>query len=218
MPINVKGASTPSMKVTDIALTDLETYEKNPRKNDKAVPAMVDLIKRFGFRQPILVQGNRVVDGHLRIKAANKLKMKMVPAIDVGKMSEAEIKALRISMNKAAEFADWDFGMLANEFDELRDLGFDMEFTGFDEAAIDKIIADQKAEKPTKTKDADAGNPADPNYVSVSFHMSSANRTSVIAVLNQIRMTKQVTNVSQALVALCRDVAKENDMEWKGDA
>ena len=51
-------------------------YSHNPRKNDAAVDRMVASIREFGFKIPVLVRSNgEVVDGHLRLKAARKLKI-----------------------------------------------------------------------------------------------------------------------------------------------
>lgn len=218
MPINITGdaPATPDvMTVVNVPVETLEGYDNNPRKNDKAVPDMAALIQEFGFRQPILVRGNQIVDGHLRVKAALSLKMEHVPAIDVGDMSDTKIRALRISMNKAAEFAEWDMGLLSKEFEDLKMDGFDLNLTGFDDAALKKLM--EPEQKTTKSKNADAGTPADPNYVSMSFHTTADNRKNVIGVLNHIRMKNGSTNVSAALVEICRDLAAEHSITWQGD-
>lgn len=57
-----------------VELRDINTvtpYEDNPRRNDAAVDAVAESIRQFGFRQPIVVDGNDViVVGHTRYKAA----------------------------------------------------------------------------------------------------------------------------------------------------
>jgi hypothetical protein len=58
----------------------LKPYERNPRKNDKAVAHMVASIKEYGFAVLVLARSTgEVVDGHLRLKAAVKLGMAEVP-------------------------------------------------------------------------------------------------------------------------------------------
>ena len=54
---------------------ELRPWEKNPRKNDPAVPRVAESIKRFGFVSPIVVWqgGNRMVAGHTRLKAMRAL-------------------------------------------------------------------------------------------------------------------------------------------------
>ena len=197
-------ASTP-IKVVQKTITDLIEYKNNPRKNDAAVPEMVALINKFGFRQPILVRGNEVVDGHLRLKAARKLGMTKIPSIDVGDMPDADVRALRIAMNKSAEFADWDKDALALEFKDLPDAGFELAFTGFETGVIDKIIKEAAGEKaPKKTKLADAGNEADPNYVALTFHMADKSRNAVMKKLDKVAEEHGLANRSQALLHLCK--------------
>jgi ParB-like chromosome segregation protein Spo0J len=49
---------------------------RNPRKNHHAVDRMGASIKEFGFRVPVLARSSgEVIDGHLRLKAAEKLGM-----------------------------------------------------------------------------------------------------------------------------------------------
>lgn len=110
----------------------LTEYARNPRKNDHAVDKIAAAIKEFGFRVPVVAKSDGlVVDGHLRLKAAKKLGMAEVPVILADDMTEAQIKAFRISVNRMAEFAEWDNDLLALEFAELTDMGFDLDLTGF---------------------------------------------------------------------------------------
>lgn len=196
------------LTVKMMPVASLKAYEKNPRKNDAAVPDMVELIQKFGFKQPILVRGDRIVDGHLRIKAAKKMGLTEVPAIDTGEMSDAEEKALRIAMNRSVEWADWDNALLAEEFKDIADAGVELKFTGFETSLIDKIMDEafgtDTANAVKKSANADAGNPADPNYVSVTFHMADTGRKAVLAYLDQHAEKHGLANRSQALIHLCK--------------
>jgi DNA modification methylase len=84
-----------------------------------------------------------VVDGHLRLKAAKKLGMAEVPVILADDMTEAQIKAFRISVNRMAEFAEWDNELLALEFAELTDMEFDLDLTGFTADEIAALTPEQ---------------------------------------------------------------------------
>jgi ParB-like chromosome segregation protein Spo0J len=107
-------------------------YARNPRKNDHAVDKIAGAIKEFGFRIPVVAKSDGlVVDGHLRLKAAKKLGLTEVPVILADDMTEVQIKAFRISVNRMAEFADWDNEMLALELAEIGELGFNLDLTGF---------------------------------------------------------------------------------------
>ena len=60
----------------------LVLYARNPRKNDAVVDRMCSSIREFGFKIPALApRDGEVVDGHLRIKAARKLRMTAIPVI-----------------------------------------------------------------------------------------------------------------------------------------
>ena len=50
------------MQVTLRPITDIRPYEKNPRLNDDAVDAVAASIREFGFRQPIVVDADGVID------------------------------------------------------------------------------------------------------------------------------------------------------------
>jgi len=120
---------------------DLVPYARNPRKNDHAVDRMAASIDEFGFKIPILVRSNgEVVDGHLRLKAAQKLGMTEVPVILCDEWSEAQVRAFRLMVNRSVTWADWDEELLALEVGELKALDFDLNLTGFDTKEIDEFL------------------------------------------------------------------------------
>jgi ParB-like chromosome segregation protein Spo0J len=62
------------MKIELWKISDVKPYPGNPRLNDDDVEAVAVSLKEFGFRQPIVVDGEGViVCGHTRYKAAQKL-------------------------------------------------------------------------------------------------------------------------------------------------
>ena len=115
-------------------------YARNPRKNDHAVDKIASVIKEFGFRVPVVAKSDGlVVDGHLRLKAAKKLGLTEIPVILADDMTETQIKAFRISVNKMAELAEWDNEMLALEIADLKDAGYDLGLTGFSADELDAM-------------------------------------------------------------------------------
>ena len=57
-------------------------YARNPRKNDAVVDRMCSSIREYGFKIPVLARSDgEVIDGHLRIKAARKLRIDQIPVI-----------------------------------------------------------------------------------------------------------------------------------------
>src|SRR5712691_7773741 len=116
-------------------------YARNPRKNDHVVDKMVASIKEFGFKVPVLARrSGEVVDGHLRLKAAEKLGIAEVPVILCDDWTDAQVKAFRLLVNRSVTWADWDMELLSLELTDLKDLAFDMELTGFDGREIDRML------------------------------------------------------------------------------
>ena len=129
------------MKIIEKKLDEIQPYDNNPRKNEKAVDAVAASIRELGFRVPILLDKNGVIiAGHTRLKAAQKLKLEKVPCIILDKITDDEARQLRIVDNKTQELAKWDFSALADELEEIK--GIDMDAFGF--AAFDDDEADPK--------------------------------------------------------------------------
>jgi hypothetical protein len=118
-------------------------YARNPRKNDEQVDRMASAIREFGFRIPIVAKSDgSVVDGHLRLKAAQKLGLTEVPVALADELTEAQVKAFRILANKSANWAEWEPDLLKLELQELQDLDFNLELTGFDAGELADIWLD----------------------------------------------------------------------------
>lgn len=95
-------------------------------------------IERFGFTNPVLIDGeDRILAGHGRVEAAKLLGMTQVPVMCIGDLDPAERKAYALADNKIALNAGWDQELLALELEELLEVDFDIELTGFGIAEID---------------------------------------------------------------------------------
>jgi hypothetical protein len=121
------------MKIEYWDLNRLLPYAKNPRQNDHVVEKVAQAIKEFGFRVPVVAKStNEVIDGHLRLKAARLLGMTQVPVVLADDMTDEQVKAFRISVNRMAELADWDMDMLRLEVLDLSASDYDLSLTGLD--------------------------------------------------------------------------------------
>ena len=119
------------LKITLRKPSALKDYENNPRLNDNAVEAVVESIREFGFRNPILIDEHDVIiAGHTRKKAAEILGLEKVPTIKLYDLSEEQVAALRLADNKTGELSEWDYEKLDEEIDGLRGL-LDMTRFGF---------------------------------------------------------------------------------------
>lgn len=121
-------------KIVLLPLAEIRPYDKNPRKNEKAVKYVKESIRQFGFKVPIVIDSNRViVCGHTRLLAAKSLGMAEVPCIMADDLTDDQIKAFRLADNKVGEFAEWDMDLLGDELDAIADASdIDMEALGFD--------------------------------------------------------------------------------------
>ena len=129
------------MKIETRPLDAVKPYEKNPRINDAAVDAVAESIRRFGFRQPIVVDGDGViVCGHTRYRAAQKLGLTEAPVHVATDLTPEQIRAYRIADNKTAELAEWNLELLPIELAELKEAGIDWSLLGFDSDDLAKLL------------------------------------------------------------------------------
>lgn len=134
------------MNIIDIKIDELNPYENNPRKNDKAVKYVAESIRQFGFKVPIVVDGdNTIIAGHTRFKAARMLNLEDVPCIVADDLTPEQIKAFRLADNKVSEKAEWDFDLLEDELADILDIN--MEDLGFDFFEKDTKVVDDNYDK-----------------------------------------------------------------------
>lgn len=137
-----------------IKTEELIPYVNNPRTNDQAVDSVAASIKEFGFKQPIVIDKDKVVvAGHTRLKASKKLGLKEVPCIIADDLTEEQIKAYRLADNKVAESADWDLQKLELELKALEDVdmsqfGFEEIQDAMNEITLENIQEDEAPEPP----------------------------------------------------------------------
>lgn len=130
------------MKVVELLLRDIKPYDKNPRKNEKAVDAVMNSIKEFGFKNPIIVDEDMVIiSGHTRRLAALKLSMEKVPCIIAKDLTEEQVRAFRLADNRVASFSTWDEEKLKQEIGDINNI--DLSDFGFKKDKIDDIFREK---------------------------------------------------------------------------
>jgi len=122
-------------------------YARNPRMApDEAIAKVAGSIQEFGWRQPIVVDTDRVIiAGHTRLLAAQRLGLEKVPVHVASELTPAQAKAFRIADNRSAQETSWDSELLPLELEELLGLQVDLALTGFDAEELNAILA-----KPTE--------------------------------------------------------------------
>ena len=132
-------------KLEKISIEDLIPYARNSRTHsDEQVAQIAASIKEFGFTNPVLIDNdNGIIAGHGRVLAGRKLKLKEIPCIRLGHLTDAQKKAYVIADNKLALNSGWDAEMLKLELVELKDDGFNIDLIGFDGDELAEIFAEE---------------------------------------------------------------------------
>ena len=132
------------LKIEKWPIDRLVPYARNPRRNGAAVERMCASIREFGFKIPCLIRSDgEVVDGHLRLKAAQKLGITEIPVLLCDEWTPAQVKAFRLMVNRSASWAEWDEERLAAELSDLKSAAFDLSLTGFDTAEILELLPEE---------------------------------------------------------------------------
>lgn len=119
----------------------LVPYERNPRKiTPKALERLKGKIQRLGFNSPIVATHDlRIIGGHQRIQALKELGVTDVQvAYAPYEMTIEQMKEAIIENNISD--GEWDFDMLATDFDE-----FELEQFGMDKPTMAKLRGKIKA-------------------------------------------------------------------------
>lgn len=101
-----------------VALADLIPYERNPRKITKAAfERLKASIAAMGYHQRIIVQPNlRVIGGHQRIRALQEIGLEdIIVLVPSRELTHEEFRQILVQDN--LPFGDFDFDMLAEDFD-----------------------------------------------------------------------------------------------------
>jgi DNA modification methylase len=144
-----------SRAVIERPVDELKPCPRNARTHSrKQLRQIAKSIERFGFTNPVLIDDEgRIIAGHGRLEAARLLGLARVPTLTLSHLSPAERRAYMIADNKLALNAGWDPELLAQELQELIDIDFDIDLTGFSLAEIDLVLDDAREASP-ESRDA----------------------------------------------------------------
>lgn len=136
------------MKVLTEKLSSIAPYQNNPRRNANAVSAVAASLKEFGWKQPIVVDKNRVIIvGHTRYLGALSLGWTEGPIHVASDLTDAQVIAYRLADNKVGEIATWDDAKLFEELEAIAESGFDLSGMGFTEDEMNSVITLKKADE-----------------------------------------------------------------------
>jgi len=133
---------------SEIEVSKLIPYINNARTHSESqINQIAASIKEFGFRNPILIDGdNGIIAGHGRVMAAKKLGLTTIPYIDCSDLTEAQKKAYIIADNKIALNAGWDEELLKLELEDIEVSDIDMELLGFSDEELKRLIGVEDAD------------------------------------------------------------------------
>ena len=142
------------LEIKYIPINDIKPYKNNPRLNEEAIPYVMNSIKEFGFKNPIILDKNNViVAGHTRLESAKRLNMKEIPVIYADDLTEEQVKAFRLADNKVSEKSMWDYTKLDEELDSILNIDMSMfDFENIEETNLDDFFEEsEEKEKEKKT-------------------------------------------------------------------
>ena len=120
--------------VQEVTLTKLVPYAKNAKiHGSEQIEKLKASISEFGFVNPCLIDEDfNIIAGHGRVMAAKELGMDAVPCVFVEGLTDEQRRAYILADNRLGELGEWDMDMVMSELEELQDMDFNIELTGFD--------------------------------------------------------------------------------------
>jgi ParB-like chromosome segregation protein Spo0J len=199
-------------EISELNINKIVPYENNPRDNAKTVQRVIDSIRNYGWKVPIVVDENNIIlAGHTRLSAAKLLNIKEVPVHVATGLTEEQKTAYRIMDNKSQDFSEWDNKLLSLEFEKLAMTEFDLNMTGFDFSEIEKITANMfDFEEPDEFIIEDnideLENIQTSNVRMVSLFLDQNNEPAFQDMIMKLRTKWQIDNLTDAVykaVELC---------------
>lgn len=134
--------SISDLVVEQLPLDAISRYPGNPRRNAASVRKIADSIRQYGFKQPIVVDRDRVIIiGDGRYQAATLMDLETVPVVVADDLSEAKARALRLADNRIGEDSEWDDEKLVREIIGLSEMNFDVRNTGFEDLQLADMLS-----------------------------------------------------------------------------
>jgi hypothetical protein len=144
-----------------IPIADCKPLGRATRKHPPGqVRKLAASLDRFGFVLPILTDAQgRVVAGWGLVLAARQIGLREVPAVALADLTEAELRTLRLALNRITEDSSWEGTELALEFSEILQLEpqINLEISGFEMGEIDAHLNGDGLDQEDELPEMDAG-------------------------------------------------------------
>ena len=125
-----------------VEIEKLVPYANNARTHSaEQINKIRSSLREFGFINPVIIDRNfGIIAGHGRVMAARAENISEVPCVFVDGLTEAQKKAYILADNRLALDAGWDEELLKIELESLKEMNFDISFTGFDDVEIENFF------------------------------------------------------------------------------
>jgi len=138
-------------KIEKRKLADLKPHPKNPRQfTEKGMKDLENSINSIGFMQPINInQDGTILSGHartLKLQQMGEIEVDVyVPDRLLTPKQEEEV-LVRANANTAGQ---WDFDILANEFEDFELVEWGLEIPNVENLEIEETLGDDEVPKET---------------------------------------------------------------------
>lgn len=121
-------------RVQEVSTELLVPYANNAKKHSQEqVDKIAESIKEFGFLSPCLIDNDyNIIAGHGRVMASLQLGLPTVPCVFIEGLTDAQRRAYILADNRLAELGDWDFDKVQFELEQLSNMDFNVDLTGFE--------------------------------------------------------------------------------------
>jgi len=131
---------TDATKPIDFFRRDPENARLHP---EKQIELIAKSIRRFGFVSRLIARPDgQLIGGEATWLAARRAGLSELPCTLVADLSEAQYRALALSLNKLPEGSSWDAERLAEQIRELAADGEDVRLIGYSEAELQKLTVE----------------------------------------------------------------------------
>lgn len=121
------------LKIEYVSIDSIVPYANNAKLHPaEQIEQIKKSIQDCGFKDPIGVWHDEIVEGHGRVIAAQELGITEVPIIRLDDLTDEQRREYALVHNQTTMNSGFDFSILDSELEDLPD--FDAEFYGFEMA------------------------------------------------------------------------------------
>lgn len=139
------------LEVEYVDPNSIKAYERNAKLHPQyQIEQIKESIRRFGFRDPVALWHNEIVEGHGRQQAAIQMGLTAIPVVRLDDMSDEDRRAYMLVHNQTTMNSGWDEELLDIELGDIDDI--DMSVFGFDTDEDDENEIEQEVEVEKKVE------------------------------------------------------------------